>query len=85
VYLTDYEHNAILRRDEKGRYETLLYDPRILWPDTMSVASNGFLYFTANQLNRQKQYQEGKDLREKPYCLFRTKINAGPVLLRTGN
>jgi sugar lactone lactonase YvrE len=82
VYLTDYEHNAILRRDAAGRYETLVYDPRVLWPDTMSLASDGWLYFTANQLHRQKQFHGGKDLRRKPYGLLRVKVDAGPVLLR---
>jgi sugar lactone lactonase YvrE len=82
IYLTDYEHNAILRHGTDGQYETLVHDPRILWPDTMSVAADGYLYFTANQLHRQKQYQDGKDQREKPYSLFRVKIDAGPVLLR---
>ncbi|VTR91626.1 Major royal jelly protein OS=[Oscillatoria] sp. PCC 6506 GN=OSCI_3800088 PE=4 SV=1: MRJP [Gemmata massiliana] len=81
VYLTDYEHNAVLRRTTDGRYETVAHDPRMLWPDTMSVAADGHLYFTANQLHRQKNYQNGKDLREKPYALFRVKIDAGPVLL----
>jgi len=82
LYLTDYEHNAVLRRDAKGGYETLVCDPRVLWPDTLAVAADGYLYFTANQLHRQKQYHEGQDLRRKPYVLFRTKIDAGPVLLR---
>lgn len=82
VYLTNYEHNAILRRSPDGMYETLVYDPRVLWPDTLAVANNGYLYFTANQLHRQPQYQQGKDLREKPYTLFRTRIDANPVLLR---
>lgn len=81
IYLTDYEHNSILRRGTDGRYETLLHDPRVLWPDTMSVANDGYLYFIANQLHRQRNYQKGADLREKPYCLFRTKIDAGPVAL----
>jgi sugar lactone lactonase YvrE len=82
VYLTDYEHNAIHRRDAKGRYQTLVYDPRVLWPDTMSLAADGYLYFTANQLHRQKQFHEGQDRRRKPYALFRVKVDAGPVLLR---
>jgi sugar lactone lactonase YvrE len=81
LYLTNYEDNAILRRDEAGRYETLLYDPRALWPDTLSLAKDGYLYFTANQLHRQKQFHGGKDLREKPYALCRIKVEAGPVLL----
>ena len=82
VYLTNYEHNVILRRSPDGMYETIVHDPRVLWPDTLSVADDGYLYFIANQLHRQPQYQQGKDLREKPYSLFRTRIDAAPVLLR---
>jgi len=82
VYLTDYEHNAVLRRGTGGQYETLVHDPRALWPDTLSLAADGHLYFTANQLHRQKQFHGGKDQREKPYALFRVKVDAGPVLLR---
>ena len=82
VYATNYEQNAILRRLPDGRFETLVHDPRVLWPDTMSVARDGHLYFTANQLHRQPKYHEGKDLRQKPYALFRVRIDSGPVLLR---
>jgi sugar lactone lactonase YvrE len=82
IYLTDYEHNAILRRRPDGEFETVAHDPRLIWPDTMSVASDGYLYVTANQLNRQAQYNLGKDLREYPYSLFRVAIDAGPVRLR---
>lgn len=82
IYATNYEQNAIYRRLPNGMYETLVRDPRILWPDTLSVAQDGYLYFIANQLHRQARYHNGKDLREKPYSLFRTRINAKPVLLR---
>ena len=82
LYLTDYEHNGILRRGADGSYETLVHDPRVLWPDTLSLAADGYLYFTANQLHRQAQFHGGKDLRRKPYVLFRVKVDAGPVLLR---
>lgn len=82
LYATSYEHNAILRRRSNGEWETVVHDPRLLWPDTMSVAVDGYLYVTANQLHRQTKYQQGKDLRQKPYTLFRIGINAQPVLLR---
>ncbi|HEY8588316.1 MAG TPA: L-dopachrome tautomerase-related protein, partial [Naasia sp.] len=81
-YATDYEHNAILRRLPDGELETLVHDPRLLWPDTMSVAADGHLYVTANQLHRQAKYQGGQDLRVYPYSLFRVAIDAGPVRLR---
>jgi len=82
IYLTSYDHNAILRRNTDGTYETLVSDPRLLWPDTMSLASDGYLYFTANQLHRQKQFHQGKDMRQQPYALLKLKVDASPVMLR---
>ena len=82
IYSTNYEHNAILRRRQDKEWETLVHDPRLLWPDTLSVAADGYIYVTANQLHRQARYHNGRDLRRKPYTLFRTWIDAQPVLLR---
>jgi len=52
IYATNFEHNAILRRSPDGAWETVAHDPRLLWPDTMSVAADDYLYVTANQLHR---------------------------------
>jgi len=81
VYVTNYENNAVLRRKPDGSYETVVYDPRALWPDSLSVGKDGYLYFIANQLHRQPQFQRGSDLRQKPYSLFRVRIDGTPVLL----
>jgi len=82
IYSTNYEHNAILRRVPDGKWETVVHDPSLLWPDTLSLATDGYLYVTANQLHRQARFnKEGRDLRRKPYTLFRTKVDAQPVLL----
>lgn len=78
IFLTDYEHNAIhVRNADGGNDRVLVADPRILWPDSMAAGEDGMLYFTANQLHRQKQYNEGKDLRQQPYSLFRIPIEIG--------
>ena len=82
VYAGDYERNSIRQRQTNGEWVTIAHDPRILWPDTLSVAKDGYLYFTSNQLHRQAQFHEGKDERVKPYSLFRIKIDAGPVVLK---
>jgi sugar lactone lactonase YvrE len=83
IYSTNYEHNAILRRGPDGKWETVTHDPRLLWPDTLSLATDGYLYVTANQLHRQARFnKEGRDLRRKPYTLFRVRVDAQPVLLR---
>jgi sugar lactone lactonase YvrE len=75
VYLSDYEHNAIRRRTLANEIETLVHDPRALWPDTLSLAADGYLYFTANQVERQAAFHNGQDLRQKPYVLFRVKVD----------
>ncbi|MGW4529140.1 L-dopachrome tautomerase-related protein [Amycolatopsis sp. NPDC004378] len=82
LYVTDGEHNAIHRRHPDGNWETVVHDPRLLWPDTMSGAADGHLYVTSNQLHRQDKYRGGKDERQYPYFLFRTPIDAGPITLR---
>jgi sugar lactone lactonase YvrE len=83
IYSTNYEHNAILRRGLDSKWETVTHDSRLLWPDTLSLATDGYLYVTANQLHRQARFnKEGRDMRRKPYTLFRIKVDAQPVLLR---
>lgn len=81
IYAGDYEHGAI-RRFAEGKWTTIAKDPRILWPDTLSMGTDGYLYFTANQLQRQAGFHEGKDLRRQPYQLLRIRIGNGPVLLK---
>ncbi|WP_416148024.1 L-dopachrome tautomerase-related protein [Pseudomonas sp. KU26590] len=82
VYAGDYEHNGIRKRLADGSWQTIVHDPRVLWPDTLSVGPDGYLYFTANQLQRQAGFHDGKDLREKPYSLLRVKIDAAPAPTR---
>lgn len=82
LYAGDYERNAIRKLPVGGQWTTLAHGPAILWPDTLSVGPDGYLYFTVNQLNRQPGFHGGKDLRQKPYALLRVKINASPAPTR---
>lgn len=83
VYMTDPVTNSIHRWDPAtGLTETLVHDPRLLWPDTMSLAGDGYLYVTANQLNRQPTMHNGQDQRVKPYQLFRLEVDANPIRLK---
>ncbi|GAB4461880.1 MAG: hypothetical protein OHK0029_27830 [Armatimonadaceae bacterium] len=50
---------------------------------SLGLAPDGYLYVISNQLHRQPQYNNGTDLREKPYLLWRLKTDAKPVR-RTG-
>lgn len=81
VYATDYEHSAVHRFTPGRGWELVAHDPRLLWPDTLALASDGALYLTANQLHRQPRFHDGKDLRERPYPLFRLRLDRQPVAL----
>jgi sugar lactone lactonase YvrE len=73
LYITNYEHNAILRRKRNGEYETVVHSSQLLWPDTLAMSNDGWLYFTVNQLHRQPNFNNGHDRRQPPYALMRVK------------
>lgn len=79
VYAGDYEHNSIRKRLADGSWQTVVEDSRVLWPDTLSIGPDGYLYFTANQLHRSPGFNDGQDKRVKPYSLMRVKIDAKPA------
>lgn len=82
LYLTNYEDSGILLRQSDGSLETLVHHPSALWPDTLSLANDGYLYFISNQLHRQPGFNYGNDTRQKPYALYRIQTGAKPVRLR---
>ncbi len=82
IYAGDYSSNSIERITPSGMIETVVHDPRLLWPDTMSLAGDGYLYVNANQLNRQPTMHDGEDERVKPYTMYRVKVGEQPVRLQ---
>jgi sugar lactone lactonase YvrE len=78
IYMGNIEANSISIFDSTtGTFSTFVRDPRFSWTDTMSVAADGYLYFTENQLWRLPSYHGGVDLRVKPYVLFKVKLPNG--------
>jgi sugar lactone lactonase YvrE len=79
LYLSAFEQNAIMRRLPDGTIETVATDARLLWPDSFSIGPDGWLYVSANQIERQPQFHAGRDARQRPFVIFRTQIGAGPA------
>jgi sugar lactone lactonase YvrE len=82
IYASNYEQGAILVRQPGGDWEALVHRADLVFVDTLSVAADGHIYYTVNQVHRQPLLQGGNDLRERPYALMRTPIEGAPVRLR---
>jgi sugar lactone lactonase YvrE len=81
VYATAYEHSAVLKRDPGGTWSTIVHAPALLWPDTLAIADDGYLYVSVNQLPRTPLFNGGVDDRIPPYMIIRVHIGAHPVRL----
>lgn len=70
IYTTNFEHDAIFRRNADGSFDTMVRDPRVLSPDGIFVDGN-MVYCTLGQWNRLAGFNGGHDLRVPPYYLIR--------------
>ncbi|KAI9711583.1 MAG: hypothetical protein M1820_002148 [Bogoriella megaspora] len=78
IYMGNIEDNSIsIYTPATGLLSTFVRDPRFSWTDTFSTATDGYLYFTENQLWRGAAYNGGVDRRVKPFVLFRVKLPDG--------
>ncbi|GAA3635101.1 L-dopachrome tautomerase-related protein [Microbacterium awajiense] len=80
LYATAWEHSAVLRRTPAGQWSTVLHGGALLWPDTLALAADGYLYVTVNQLPRTPLFN-GSDERVPPYLVIRVQVDASPVRL----
>jgi sugar lactone lactonase YvrE len=79
LYITDGEHDAILRRWPDGHLDTVVRDPRIVWPDGIATTDK-YVYVTLGQWDRLPGFNGGHDLRQPPYLLVRAPLESPPVL-----
>lgn len=84
LYTTAWEHSAVVKRSPQGGWSTVLHGPELLWPDTLALSSDGYLYVSINQLPRSPLFNGTED-RVPPYLIVRTRVGAGPVRLAPAN
>lgn len=51
LYLSALEEDAVNRFTTSGRVETVVRDPRLAWPDSFAVSSDGTVYVTTSQIH----------------------------------
>ena len=68
------DDSIIFFNPANGTVVVFARDARMSWADTFSVASDGYIYYTENQLWRTSMFYPGTDRRVKPYVLFRGEV-----------
>ena len=75
LYLGSVQDNAVwVLNPENGEAERLFQDDRLLWPDAMSISSDGYLYIPAPQLRLLSEFNDGVDLTIGDFSVYRVKL-----------
>lgn len=74
IYLTSSLDYSIKYFTPEGELHTLVQDSRLIWPDSLGIGSDGYLYFSCAQLQKDPQWNNGKDGTVYPYTLYKVKL-----------
>ena len=85
IYQLVPSQNALFTYDpRKAQQFGFVRDPRILWPDSASIAEDGYIYWNVNQLNFAPSNHNGTDLRKKPGAILRAKCPGNGTKIVSG-
>lgn len=73
LYAAGLENHAIIVREPTGEVETVVSGPELRWPDSIALASNGYMYFTTSMRDRVSPYSTSVTKNE-PYALMRVSL-----------
>ncbi len=71
VYLTDIEHDAIMRVSPSGELETLFKTPILRWPDGFSFGPDNYIYVTCSALHQVFNRTDRQTQSYSPFQIFR--------------
>jgi len=74
IYLTSSMDYSIKYLSPDGRLHTLVQDSRLLWPDSFGIGSDGYLYFSCAQLQRDPSWNHGEDRVAYPFQIYKVKL-----------
>lgn len=74
IYLTSSLDYSIKYLTPNGELHTLVQDSRLIWPDSLGIGSDGYLYFSCAQLQKDPQWNGGTDGTQYPYSIFKVKL-----------
>ncbi|HFD14427.1 MAG TPA: hypothetical protein ENJ34_03895 [Epsilonproteobacteria bacterium] len=75
VYIADLTHNRIVTYDPKtNTYDTQVQDKRLIWPDTLSISTDGWLYFSVNRLHKAFSKTLDYNAKQDNFEIWRVKL-----------
>lgn len=74
IYLSSSLDYSIKYLTPEGQLHTLVQDSRIIWPDSFGIGTDGYLYFSCAQLQRDPTWNNGEDKVEYPYRIYKVKL-----------
>lgn len=74
VYYGHSPSHSIKYVSPDGKVHTLVTDSRIIWPDSFGIGKDGFLYFSAAQLNHMPKYNKNQNKVDYPFRVFKVKM-----------
>ncbi|SDZ17717.1 Major royal jelly protein [Micromonospora pattaloongensis] len=79
IYLSDSNQRRVLTIAPDGEVQTLIADPRLIWPDAMWVDARGDLWMPAAQLNLTPGFNGGRTEVRYPVQVYKLHVDAGPA------
>jgi sugar lactone lactonase YvrE len=76
IYLTDMEHDAIIRMTPTGEMTTVFKTPLLRWPDGFSHGPDNYLYISCSALHQVFNRSRDFVLAHGPYQIFRFKLES---------
>lgn len=73
LYLSDLEHDAIIRMSPNGDLTTLLQSEQLRWPDGFGFGPDNYLYVTASSLHQVLGLPPSSVRKHAPYQVYRVK------------
>lgn len=82
VYITDVTGMGIGVTRPDGSYELLFSDDNLVWPDSLSIGPDNYIYAVINQLSRSAPLNAGQDISKPPFHIIRFKALADATVGR---
>lgn len=74
IYLTTSEAYSISYLTPDGQLKVLVKDKKLLWPDSMGIGKDGYLYVSCSQLQLLPAWNKGKNRTQYPYRAYRVQL-----------